>query len=354
MPVNSTLAYFSDLSFRTAFVIYVIALLFFIAYYIRQKSAVDAKEELGAQQKALVSVGADSADAAPGESTSDVDADGKDNGKNRRRRGEDAPVTQEDVEKREKRADTFGTWGEMILYVGIAVHIASVFLRGLSAGRFPWGNMYEYISIFCAIALAVAAVVLRNREYRVFWPFILTGVLILMFYGGTALYSESAPVVPALQTFWFTIHVSTVVIGASIFLISGFASLLYLIRMGQPMGKEKGIMGAIAKPLPSAKKLDTVAYRTAIWAFPLFTLGIVLGAIWAEAAWGRYWGWDPKETVSFITWILYAGYLHARATSGWKNQMAAWINIVAFATNLFNLFFINIVVSGLHSYAGLN
>lgn len=337
MPVNSTLAYFSDLSFRTAFVIYVIALLFFIAYYIRQKSAVDAKEELEAQQKALVSVGADFADATD-QSTSGVEA----------------PVTQEDVDKREKRADTFGTWGEMILYVGIAVHIASVFLRGLSAGRFPWGNMYEYISIFCAIALAVAAVVLRNREYRVFWPFILTGVLILMFYGGTALYSESAPVVPALQSFWFPIHVSTVVIGASIFLISGFASLLYLIRMGQPMGKEKGIMGAIAKPLPSAKKLDTVAYRTAIWAFPLFTLGIVLGAIWAEAAWGRFWGWDPKETVSFVTWILYAGYLHARATSGWKNQMAAWINIVAFATNIFNLFFINIVVSGLHSYAGLN
>lgn len=337
MPVNSTLAYFSDLSFRTAFVIYVIALLFFIAYYIRQKAVVDAKEELGAQQKALVSVGADAADATDQSAS-----------------GVEAPVTQEDVDKREKRADTFGTWGEMILYVGIAVHIASVVLRGLSAGRFPWGNMYEYISIFCAIALAVSAVILRNREYRVFWPFILTGVLILMFYGGTELYSESAPVVPALRSFWFPIHVSTVVFGASIFLISGFASLLYLIRMSQPMGKEKGILGAIAKPLPSAKKLDTVAYRTAIWAFPLFTLGIILGAIWAEAAWGRFWGWDPKETVSFVTWILYAGYLHARATSGWKNQMAAWINIVAFAANIFNLFFINIVVSGLHSYAGLN
>jgi cytochrome c biogenesis protein len=120
------------------------------------------------------------------------------------------------------------------------------------------------------------------------------------------------------------------------------------------VGQEKGFFGAIAKPLPSAKTLDAIAYRAAIWALPIFGLGVVLGALWAEAAWGRFWGWDPKETVSFITWMLYAAYLHARATSGWRDQRAAWINVFAFATMVFNLFFINIVVSGLHSYAGLN
>ena len=168
------------------------------------------------------------------------------------------------------------------------------------------------------------------------------------------MYVDSAPVVPALQSYWRAIHVGTVSIGASVGMVSGVASLLYLLRMWQPVGEETGYFGARAKPLPSAKALDASAYRSVIITVPLFGLGIVLGAIWAEAAWGRFWGWDPKETVSFITWILYAAYLHARATAGWRDSKAAIINIVALATMIFNLFFINLVVSGLHSYAGLN
>ena len=136
--------------------------------------------------------------------------------------------------------------------------------------------------------------------------------------------------------------------------MSGGASILYMLRMYNREGKEKGFLGKLVAPLPDAQKLDAIAYRTAIWSFPLFGLGIVLGAIWAESAWGRYWGWDPKETTALITWIIYALYLHARATSGWRNTKAAWINIFGFATMVFNLFFINQVVSGLHSYAGLN
>ena len=120
------------------------------------------------------------------------------------------------------------------------------------------------------------------------------------------------------------------------------------------MGEEHGVFGKIAGPLPSAKRLDRLAYRTAVVAFPIFGLGLIFGAIWAESAWGRFWNWDPKETMSFVTWILYAAYLHARATTGWKDQRAAWINVVAFGIMVFNLFFINLVVSGLHSYAGLN
>ena len=126
------------------------------------------------------------------------------------------------------------------------------------------------------------------------------------------------------------------------------------LRIWQPKGAERGFFGAVAKPLPSAKKLDALAYKSAIITLPVLGLGIVLGAIWAEASWGRFWGWDPKETASFISWVLYAAYLHARATAGWRDHKAAWINILALATMIFNLFFINLVVSGLHSYAGLN
>ena len=126
------------------------------------------------------------------------------------------------------------------------------------------------------------------------------------------------------------------------------------LRIWQPKGAERGFFGAVAKPLPSAKKLDALAYKSAIITLPVLGLGIVLGAIWAEASWGRFWGWDPKETASFISWVLYAAYLHARATAGWRDHKATWISILAPATIIFNLFFINLVVSGLHSYAGLN
>ena len=139
-----------------------------------------------------------------------------------------------------------------------------------------------------------------------------------------------------------------------LFLISGVASIMYLIRVWQPQGQETGWSSGLSRPLPHADTLDRLAYRTAVIAFPIYSVGILLGAVWAEGAWGRFWGWDPKETASFVSWVLYAGYLHARATSGWGPKKAAWINLAGFAVLIFNLFFINIVVSGLHSYAGLN
>ena len=349
MPVNQTLAQYSDWSYFSAFALYALALLLFIAYYARRLSALEARAEARSEmgEKVLVASGGSTADATgtgTGTGGASVGTDTYD--------ANDGDS--EAIAEKFRKASSLGAMAEMVVYIGVAVHLASVVLRGLSAERFPWGNLYEYISMFSLFAMVIASVLLRRNEMRIFWPWLLTPVAALMFYGGTSLYAESAPVVPALQSVWFPIHVSTVSIGGGIFLVSGIASLLYLLRIKQPKGGEKGFFGKLAMPLPSAKTLDAIAYRTAIWAFPLFGLGVVFGAIWAEVAWGRFWGWDPKETVSFITWIVYAGYLHARATSGWRNAAAAWINIIGFATMVFNLFFINMVVSGLHSYAGLN
>ena len=349
MPVNQTLAQYSDWSYFSAFALYALALLLFIAYYARRLSALEARAEARSEmgEKVLVASGGSTADATgtgTGTGGASVGTDTYD--------ANDGDS--EAIAEKFRKASSLGAMAEMVVYIGVAVHLASVVLRGLSAERFPWGNLYEYISVFSLFAMVIASVLLRRNEMRIFWPWLLTPVAALMFYGGTSLYAESAPVVPALQSVWFPIHVSTVSIGGGIFLVSGIASLLYLLRIKQPKGGEKGFFGKLAMPLPSAKTLDAIAYRTAIWAFPLFGLGVVFGAIWAEVAWGRFWGWDPKETVSFVTWIVYAGYLHARATSGWRNAAAAWINIIGFATMVFNLFFINMVVSGLHSYAGLN
>jgi cytochrome c-type biogenesis protein CcsB len=215
--------------------------------------------------------------------------------------------------------------------------------------------MYEFVTMACAAALVVGLALLSKPAYRSMWVFLLVPVLILMFLAATVLYADAAPVVPALRSYWLPIHVTIVSVGSGVFLVSGIASLLFLLRMRYPRGEEgMGVFARIAERLPDAQTLDRLAYKTTIIGFPLFGAGVILGAIWAEAAWGRFWGWDPKETVSFIAWVIYAAYLHARATSGWRDTKAAWINVAGFVAMLFNLFIINMVVSGLHSYAGLN
>ncbi|MEU4412765.1 c-type cytochrome biogenesis protein CcsB [Nocardia salmonicida] len=252
-------------------------------------------------------------------------------------------------------AERLGNMAFSVLVVGAVLHIGSIVLRGFATHRFPLGNMYEFTTMATAAAVVIGLIFLRDQRYRAMWAFLLVPVLILMFLAGTVLYADAAPVVPALRSFWLPIHVTIVSIGSGVFLVSGVASLLYLFRMRQPAGEEStGILGTIARRLPDARTLDQLAYKTTIIGFPLFGAGVILGAIWAEAAWGRFWGWDPKETCSFIAWVLYAAYLHARATSGWRDTKAAWINIAGFVAMLFNLFIINMVISGLHSYAGLN
>ncbi|MGZ7495775.1 c-type cytochrome biogenesis protein CcsB [Corynebacterium sp. ZY180755] len=338
MNVDSSLATLSDTAYGSAFVIYFLGLILSVVYYMKARDIVDIKRELNLVRNPEL--------VAAGGGTVDSEARGA-------ALGSESELT-EKLATKDASAEKFAGMAQMVIWVGIIVHAVSAVTRGLSAGRFPFGNLYEYVLVISLCAMVTAAFFLQRKELRIMWPWVLTPILALLFFGGTKLYADSAPVVPALQSMWFPIHVSTVSIGASIGMISGVASILYLIRMSQPRGEEKGFLGALAKPMPSAKLLDTIAYRTAIVTVPVFGLGIVLGAIWAESAWGRFWGWDPKETVSFITWILYAAYLHARATAGWRDSKSAWINIVALATMVFNLFFINMVVSGLHSYAGLN
>ncbi|MGU3436499.1 c-type cytochrome biogenesis protein CcsB [Actinomycetes bacterium M1A6_2h] len=323
MPINETLAQFSDWSFRSAFAVYLLAAMFLVAQYATVKvSASEAKE-----QKVLVGSGlTKTVQTGPGR-----------------------------IEQPAKRpaSERYGGMGFALVGLGLLLQIASIVLRGFSTDRFPLGNMYEFVTM--ATAAATVTSVIALRKMRVMMIFVVIPVLILMFLAATVLYADAAPVVPALRSYWLPIHVTIVSVGSGIFLVSGIASLLFLLRIRQPRGQEKpGRLGAFASRLPDAQTLDRLAYKTTIIGFPLFGAGVILGAIWAEAAWGRFWGWDPKETVSFIAWVVYAAYLHARATSGWRNTKAAWINVAGFVAMLFNLFIINMVVSGLHSYAGLN
>lgn len=252
--------------------------------------------------------------------------------------------------------ERIGGAGLALAYLGIALLAACIVLRGLATSRVPWGNMYEFINLTSLCGLLAAAVVLRRPQYRALWVFVLVPVLILLTVSGRWLYSNAAPVMPALQSYWLPIHVSVVSLGSGVFLVAGVASILFLLKMsrlGDPQRSTDNVWARIIARLPDAQTLDRIAYRTTIFAFPVFGFGVIFGAIWAEEAWGRYWGWDPKETVSFIAWVVYAAYLHARSTAGWRDKKAAWINVVGFTAMVFNLFFINLVTVGLHSYAGV-
>ena len=250
--------------------------------------------------------------------------------------------------------ERIGNAGLSLVYVGIALLFGCILLRGLATARAPWGNMYEFINLTSFCGLVAAAVVLRKPQYRALWVFVLVPVLILLAVSGKWLYTNAAPVMPALQSYWLPIHVSVVSLGSGVFLVAGVASILFLLKMSR-FGKPDpdGPLARIVQRLPDGQTLDRIAYRTTIFAFPVFGFGVIFGAIWAEEAWGRYWGWDPKETVSFIAWVVYAAYLHARSTAGWRDKKAACINVVGFVAMVFNLFFINLVTVGLHSYAGV-
>jgi cytochrome c-type biogenesis protein CcsB len=250
-----------------------------------------------------------------------------------------------------------GRAGLAVVYLGIGLLLACIGLRGLATLRVPWGNMYEFINLTCFSGLVAGAIVLRRPQYRPLWVFLLVPVLILLTVSGRWLYANAAPVMPALQSYWLPIHVSVVSLGSGVFLVAGIASILFLLRTSRLGDADPettpGALARIVRRLPDPQTLDRIAYRTTIFAFPVFGFGVIFGAIWAEEAWGRYWGWDPKETVSFVAWVVYAAYLHARSTAGWRDRKAAWINVVGFVGMVFNLFFVNLVTVGLHSYAGV-
>ncbi len=229
---------------------------------------------------------------------------------------------------------------------------AGVVTRGLSAGRVPWGNMYEF-SITGALAFTLAYLV-ASLKFEVQWLGILITFASLLTLGTavTLLYVPSAPLVPALKSPWLVIHVAAAIISGGVFLLANCIAAAYLI-LEQVEKKRAGARPEWAVRLPKLETLDQLSYRLVALVFPLWTFAIIAGAIWAEAAWGRYWGWDPKETWSFITWVGYAAYLHARVTAGWRGKRAAWLCLIAGSTFLFNYIYVNIWGTGKHTYSGL-
>jgi cytochrome c-type biogenesis protein CcsB len=251
------------------------------------------------------------------------------------------------------RAARFGRMGISLSVLAFLLHVAGLVSRGWSAGRVPWGNMYEFLTSGSAVAMAAFLFLLwRGQDVRWLGAFVVTPVLLALGLATTVLYVRSTQLMPALHSYWLVVHVVAAVVATGLLTVGTIATALHLVAARrEAAGRALPYLGA--RQLPGAAALDRLAYRIYAFAFPIWTFAIMAGAIWAESAWNRYWGWDPKETWSFITWVVFAAYLHARATAGWKGRSAAIIALAGYACLIFNFVGVNIWIVGLHSYAGV-
>ena len=259
-------------------------------------------------------------------------------------------VEAQDTDDRSERVAMFGRLGYLLTCIAALAHATAVVSRGLAAGRVPWGNMYEF-TVTGTCVVAVAYVVLYRR-LKLSWmaPAVVAFVMVFLMVGVLALYTPVEPLTEALNSYWLVIHVFAASLATGAFTLGGIASIIYLVKRRYPEAAS-GWMSRV----PSLASLDRTAYRIHAFGFVLWTFAVLItGPIWAHQAWGSYWNWDPKEVWAFITWVVYAGYLHARATAGWKGRNAAILAIVGLATLWFNFIGINYFsTTSQHSYASL-
>jgi len=247
------------------------------------------------------------------------------------------------------RTEMAGRLGVLLVGIGALAHGIALLGRGMAAdpNRVPWGNMYEFTlsGTFVVVALFLAT----TNRWRLAWlgPIVVGFVLCVLLADVLWLYEPVAPLTEALESYWLVIHVVSAVIATGAFTLGGITSLLYLLKARST--KDKGYLAR----LPELPALDRISYRMHAFGFPVWTFGVLIsGPIWAHQAWSSYWNWDPKEVWAFITWVVYAAYLHARATAGWRGRNAAILALVGVATLWFNFIGINFFsTTSQHSYA---
>jgi cytochrome c-type biogenesis protein CcsB len=338
MPDNQGLSHLSDHFLIVAVVLYSLAVIAFAAdFAFGRRSPVVSRAGAGVRHRVLAAVG-----AGPGA----VDAGAVDS-----------------AAAGGQRARTSVPPGRLVRIAlilttaGLALHLTGVVTRGLAVHRVPWGDMYEFvISVSCVAVLFFLGLMIKYRPYHI-GLFFMAPIVIIMGLAQTVIYTPAGPLVPALNSYWLAIHVTAMTLASGTFMVGALLAVVYLFAERHARRVAAGLStryGEVFRLLPSAERLDQIAYRTVVFAFPIWTFGIMAGAIWADEAWGRYWGWDPTETWAFITWVVYACFLHARVTAGWRGRRAAFIQLAGFACLLFNLLGVSLFITGLHSYAGLN
>ena len=334
MPSTETLAQLSDNLVYSAIAVYVLAMLAYAALSARR--TVLAGNTVAAPADLSAAVGGGGSRAVAGEVSSPRDR----------------------VEAGSTHAPATGSEGDRLAAIaaaltilGFGLHLLGVLARGLAAERAPWGNMYEFAVVAALTATGAFLVLLRREPVRALGVWITALVVLTLGLAVTVLYTPAGALVPVLNTYWLVIHVAAAITAGGVFTVSFVATVLYRVKLRA----ERTGRGSrrYAGHLPSSDALNRVSHTAVLFGFPIWTFAVIAGAIWAENAWGRYWGWDPKETWAFITWVMYAAYLHAEATPGWRGANASWFSLLGYAAFIFNFFGVNMWITGLHSYAGL-
>ena len=235
--------------------------------------------------------------------------------------------------------------------LGFILHLGATVLRGVAAERVPWANMFEFGLTATAMGMGVFLLVQFWRDLRYLGAYITGFTLLSLGIVTVNFYVDVVPLPPALQSAWLVIHVLVAVLATAFFALGAGLSIMQLLRSQREVRKVEGLR--FLDTLPGAATLESLAYRLNVVGFVFWTFTLIAGAIWAERAWGRYWGWDTTEVWTFIIWTLFAGYIHARATRGWRGDRSAWLAIIGFSAVIFNYTIVNIAFTGLHSYSGL-
>jgi cytochrome c-type biogenesis protein CcsB len=243
--------------------------------------------------------------------------------------------------------------GLALTAVGLAVHVAAIVLRGIAAERVPWANMFEFALTGTGIIVAVFVFANLWKDVRFLGAYV-TGLAALLLTLATINFYDAVglvPLPPPLQSAWLVIHVLVAILGTGFFSLGAGLSLVQLLQNRREAGKLP--RARFLSTIPSSENLERLAYRVNVIGFMLWTFTLIFGAIWAERAWGRYWGWDTKEVWTFVIWVVFAGYIHARATRGWRGNRSAVLALIGFVAVLFNFTVVNLFFSGLHAYSGL-
>lgn len=332
-----TLDEISILSVYSAMVVYAIAFIAFAIDLARRGAAVTAAADAPARAQAKVAVGAAVGAPAGRGGTAAV-----------------KPGGGASVAYGRSPALRVGVAMTVLAWV---LHLTATVLRGLAAGRVPWANMYEFALTGTLIITTVflAVMLVSKHDLRFLGTFVTGLVLVLLGVATINFYVSPIPLPPALQSVWLVIHVFVASASVGFFALGFALSVVQLLQSRREALVEsaKAAKLTFLATLPSASTLENLAYRVNIIGFIMWTFTLMAGAIWAEKAWGRYWGWDTKEVWTFIIWVVYAGYIHARATRGWRGSRSAWLAIIGFSTVLFNFTVVNLFFKGLHAYSGL-
>lgn len=289
--------------------------------------------------------------------------------------GTSSPLTTTDDDAATTEGESAGTAGTMtaqtfafvLASAATVLHITGVVTRAIATQRVPWANMYEFATTSTAVVMAAFLIFcIKRAELRALGTFVVGPVLLVMLLAQTLWIVPAAELTPSLQnSHWIYIHIAVAIVSTALSILGAVVAAMQLLQSrheralvekveaGEEFPEHWGRFGHVLDRLPSSAVLEGLSFRIHSVAFVCWTFTLIFGAIWAREAWGRYWGWDPKEVWTFIIWVIYAAYLHARATGGFRGSRAAGLALAGFVAVVFNYTIVNTVINGLHSYSGL-